>query len=114
MSHGMRGIAFFQKHSGMSCSCKGDIFFVNLFNTGNGHLWMCLAGKDISFQLSSTSSFFQIPFQKNPTGFGNHNSACFVPFSCNRKLIQVFLYKKVSNLKVTDFLCPCSTGVHQV
>lgn len=75
---------------------------------------MCLAGKDIGFQLSGMACFLQIPFQENSTGFGKHNPACLVPFSCDRQLIKVFLHKKVPDFQVADFLRPRTAGIHQV
>lgn len=114
VAHSMRGIAFFQKHFRMSRPCKGDIFFINLLNTGNGHLRMCLAGENIRFQFSGTACFLQIPLQENATGSGYHNPAGFIPLPGNRQLIAVFLYKEIPDFEVTDLLCPCPAGIHQV
>jgi hypothetical protein len=35
-----------QKHSWMLFSGLGNILFVDFLNTGNGHMFMSLAGKD--------------------------------------------------------------------
>ena len=75
MPHGVRGVAFFQEHFRMPGSCERDIFFINLLNTGNAHLQMGLAGKDVGFQPAGFSRFLQISFQESSAGLCDHNSA---------------------------------------
>ena len=46
MAHGVGRIFGLQKHSWMLFSGLGNILFVDFLNTGNGHMFMSLAGKD--------------------------------------------------------------------
>ena len=94
MPHGMRGIAFFQEHSRVLGPRNGNILFINLFDAGNCHLRMGLAGKDICICLSGTPCFYQIPFQKDSAGACDYDPAGFIPFSSDRQFIQIFFLKE--------------------
>ena len=107
MPHGMWGIAFFQKHSRVLGPRNGNILFINLFDAGNRHLRMGLAGKDICICLSGTPCFYQIPFQKDSAGACDYDPAGFIPFSSDCQFIQIFFLKEIPDFEVADFLCPC-------
>ena len=96
MPHGMRGIAFFQEHSRVLGPRNGNILFINLFDAGNCHLRMGLAGKDICICLSGTPCFYQIPFQKDSAGACDYDPAGFIPFSSDCQFIQIFFLKEIS------------------
>ena len=114
MPHGVRGVAFFKEHFRMPGSCEHDIFFINLLNTGNAHLRMGLAGKDVGLQPTGLSRFLQISFQESSARPCNHDPPGFVSLSSNCKLIEVFLGQEVPDFEIADFLCPGSAGIHQV
>lgn len=99
MPHGMWGIAFFQKHSWVLGPRNGNILFINLFDAGNRHLRMGLAGKDICICLSGTPCFYQIPFQKDSAGACDYDPAGFIPFSSDCQFIQIFSLKKSLTLR---------------
>lgn len=99
MPHGMWGIAFFQKHSRVLGPRNGNILFINLFDAGNRHLRMGLAGKDICICLSGTPCFYQIPFQKDSAGACDYDPAGFIPFSSDCQFIQIFSLKKSLTLR---------------
>lgn len=73
--------------------------FINLFDAGNCHLRMGLAGKDICICLSGTPCFYQIPFQKDSAGACDYDPAGFIPFSSDRQFIQIFSLKKSLTLR---------------
>lgn len=99
MPHGMWGIAFFQKHSRVLGPRNGNILFINVFDAGNRHLRMGLAGKDICICLSGTPCFYQIPFQKDSAGACDYDPAGFIPFSSDCQFIQIFSLKKSLTLR---------------
>ena len=93
---------------------NGNILFINLFDAGNRHLRMGLAGKDICICLSGTPCFYQIPFQKDSAGACDYDPAGFIPFSSDCQFIQIFFLKEIPDFEVADFLCSCPAGIHQV
>ena len=99
MPHSMWSIAFFQKHSRVLGPRNGNILFINLFDAGNRHLRMGLAGKDICICLSGTPCFYQIPFQKDSAGACDYDPAGFIPFSSDCQFIQIFSLKKSLTLR---------------
>ena len=113
MPHGMWGIAF-SKTFPVLGPRNGNILFINLFDAGNRHLRMGLAGKDICICLSGTPCFYQIPFQKDSAGACDYDPAGFIPFSSDCQFIQIFFLKEIPDFEVADFLCPCPAGIHQV
>ena len=60
MAHGVWRILGLQKHPWMLFSGLGNIFFVDFFNTGNGHMFMGLAGKDMAVQVVGDAPPIQV------------------------------------------------------
>ncbi len=51
MSHCVWSISLFYEHGWILAFCDGQVFFENSLNTRDCHLFVCLAGKDMTIQI---------------------------------------------------------------
>ena len=79
MAHSVWRIFGLQKHSWMLFSGLGNMLFVDFLNTGNGHMFMSLAGKDIAVQFMGDTPPIQIVLEHIGRGLCNHDPPNLVP-----------------------------------